>query len=398
MTAIKQQALALTEELAAIRSELHRCPEPGLAEFETIKIIGRHLDEMGIEYARLPGQTSIVGIIRGAHPGKTVGLRADMDALPITELNEVPYKSQNEGWMHACGHDAHVTILLGTAKLLNNLKNRLYGNVKLFFQAAEETVGGADTMVKLGCMKNPDVDAVFGLHVHPALPAGQMETRYGALNGASDTLHITVRGVSSHGAYAEQGVDAIVAAAQLITALQTVSSRNISALDSVVLSIGTIHGGTAENIICDEVKLLGTLRTLNPQTRKKAKERIAALVEGVCAAYGAKGELQIDEGYCALINHREQVDLVLDTARRLLGEENTHIKEQPSLGVEDFSYFLDAAPGAFYHLGCANEALGITSALHTPTFNIDERCLPLGVAMQATLVLRSLGQEELANE
>lgn len=396
MSKIKAQALEMKQQLVEIRSRLHRCPEPGLSEFETIKIISAELEKLGIEYQQLPGQTSIVGIIRGAHPGKTIGLRADMDALPIHELNDVPYKSQNEGWMHACGHDAHVTVLLGTAKLLSGMKDQLNGNVKLFFQAAEETVGGADTMVKLGCMKNPDVDAVFGLHVHPALPAGQMETRYGALNGSSDTLHITVRGQSSHGAYAELGVDAIVAAAQLITALQTVSSRNISALDSVVLSIGKIQGGTAENIICDEVKLLGTLRTLNPETRKKAKSRIAALVEGVCAAYGAKGELQIDEGYCALINHKEQVDLVLDTARTLLGEENTHIKEQPSLGVEDFSYFLDAAPGAFYHLGCANFEQGITSALHTPTFNIDENCLPLGVAMQATLVLRSLGQEDLA--
>lgn len=398
MQKLRKQVKAIEDELIQTRRELHRCPEAGLAEFKTVDIICRSLQEMGVEYVRQEGQTAIVGIIRGAQEGngKTVALRADMDGLPITEANEVSYASENAGWMHACGHDAHVAILLGTAKVLRTYAPRLRGNVKLLFQPAEETVGGAEAMVKLGCMEN--VDAVFGLHMDPLLPCSAVQTRYGALNGASDALHFCVRGRSAHGAYPDAGVDAIVVTAHLITALQTLISRNVSPLDSAVLSIGTIYGGTAENVLAAEVHMGGTLRTISPATRMKVKEQIRKTVKSVCAAFGAQGEVTMEEGYKALINNSAMVDLVLDTAKRLLGNDCVSIKEHPSLGVEDFSCFLTKAPGAFFHLGCRNEQKGIASALHTNTFDIDEDSLEAGVLMETALALRILNEDLLDEE
>lgn len=392
---LKLQAQGMQGWLSETRRELHRHPEPGLQEYETAAIIRRHLDRMGIPYQQWEGHTSLVGLIRGGHPGPTVAIRADMDALPLQEPADRPYTSLNPGWMHACGHDAHVAILLGTADLLAGRAGDLHGQVKLLFQEAEETVGGADSLVRLGCMADPPVDAVFGLHVHTGLPVGVLETRYGAMNGSSDSLFITVHGHASHGAYPEVGVDAIVAAAQLITALQTLVSRNVSALDSVVLSFGTIQGGRAENILADEVRLEGTLRTLHPATREKAKARLYRLVTDICSGMGCTGEIRIEPGYNALINESDSVDLILDTARHLLGPANVLLKESPSLGVEDFSFFLDAAPGAFFHLGCSNVEKGLTSALHTQNFDLDEDCLPLGVLMESALILRYLKQEDL---
>lgn len=395
MSSLKQRVFSLQEELVMTRRELHRCPEPGLSEFRTAEIICGHLDEMGIEYTRLEGKTGIVGIIRGAQKGKTIAFRADMDGLPITEANETAYTSVNSGYMHACGHDAHVAILLGTAKILQTLVSRLNGSIKLFFEPAEETAGGAQNMVKLGCMENPKVEAVFGLHVDPLLPCGAVQTRFGVLNGSSDALHFTVRGRSAHGAYPDTGVDAIVVAAHLVTALQTLVSRGISPLDSVSLSIGTIHGGTAENVLAGEVKLRGTLRTISPATRHKAKEQIRTMLQSVCTAFGAQGNVVIEDGYRALVNNSAMTERVLQTASRLLGSDCVLLKEHPSLGVEDFSCFLDAAPGAFFHLGCRNEDKGFVSALHSDTFDIDEACLPVGVLVESGLALCILNEDLL---
>lgn len=389
MDELTRRAQDMREYLTGIRRRIHMHPELGEQEFETQKLIMAELDALGIEHIEYPGYTAVVGLIRGGQPGHTVGLRADMDALPLDEAPGREYGSRVPGCMHACGHDAHVTILLGAARLLNELRAGLRGNVKLLFQPAEETVGGAEPMIRLGCMENPHVDYVLGLHVMPYMPVGDIETRYGALNGSSDDINITVHGKKSHGASPQLGVDAIAIAAQIISALQQQVSRRTSPLDSVVVSIGCISGGSAPNVVCDEVHMEGTLRTLSPETRGRMLAEIGALASGIAAAMGGSAELTTHPGYCALINDSAALDRTLKVLRARLGEEHIHMKEAPSLGVEDFAYFCNAAPGAFYHLGVARDASAAANCapLHSSEMDIDERALPLGAELQARLVL-----------
>ena len=292
--------------------------------------------------------------------------------------------------MHACGHDCHMAIQLGAARLLSGLRNSLRGRVRLLFQPAEETVGGARPMVAAGVMEG--VDAVYGLHVQPYMTVGQIDTRPGCLNGSTDEVTITVRGVSGHAARPEQAVDAIVCAAQLITALQTVVSRSVSPLKNAVLSLGTIHGGSARNVICDNVEIRGTLRTDDPLLRDQLKARIDAICRGIGAACGATVAFSIGDGYDALINDPAEAARVLRIGGALLGQENALTRESPSMGGEDFSYFVEAAPGAFWHLGCASSQPA--AALHSRDFVPDERCLPIGAAMQCALVLDRMGMLE----
>ena len=379
-------------ELVEIRRELHENPELSQNEYRTQGKIRDYLDEHGIENFPCAG-TGVVGIIRGKNKGKTVGIRADIDALPIHEKNNVSYSSMNPGVMHACGHDAHTAILLGTGKIIKELadsKDSINGNVKLFFQPAEETIGGAERMVNEGCMEEPKVDYVLGLHVQPYLDAGKVELKYGKLNASTDSISISLKGKAAHGAYPDNGIDAIVMAGSVITALQSIVSRNTSPLDSVVISLGKISGGIKDNIIADEVIITGTLRTLDDKTRKYTKERISSIVDNVAAAFGGEGLTTFHEGYQALINDNEIVDVIRESSEKLFGKENVQFKEFPSLGAEDFSYFLDIAKGAFFHLGCGNSLRGITYPLHTEHFDIDEECLKVGVRLQVENILSLL--------
>lgn len=389
---LKQAAYAMAPWLSAVRRDLHMHPELGDAEFRTSRAVQENLRQMGVEFYVPEGGTAVVGTVRGALPGRTVAIRADMDALPITEENDVPYRSQNEGVMHACGHDAHTAILLGTAKLFASMRERLRGNIRLLFQPAEETTGGAEKMVAEGCMKNPDADYVIGLHVAEGLDAGTVEVPYHAVNGASDMYTIIIRGAQAHGAHPDKGRDAVVIAAQVITALQTIVSRNVSPVDSAVFTIGSIHGGTKRNIIADEVVLEGILRTISPETRGFARRRVKEIAEGVSMALGGSAEVLLQESYKALINHTEVADTVKNAATELLGAEHVTVCNVPSLGVDDFAYLLDAAPGAYYHLGCSNASKGIISPAHSSRFDIDEACLPVGVLIHAAAALRLLEQ------
>lgn len=380
------------EELVAMRRDFHLNPELSENEFRTQKKIQEYLNSWGIENY-VCADTGVVGIIRGKNPGNTVGLRGDIDALPIEEKNDTDYCSINPGVMHACGHDAHTTILLGVGKIMKELsdsEDSIEGNVKLFFQPAEETIGGGNRMVQEGCMKNPDVDYVLGLHVMPYIDAGRVELKYGKLNASTDSINITLKGRQAHGAYPDKGIDAIAMAGTVINALQTIVSRNISPLNSVVISLGKISGGVKDNVIADEVKMSGTLRALDDNTRSFAKERIASIVKNTATAYGGEGTVDFYDGYQALINNDEVVDVIKETAEKILGKENIVFKEFPSLGAEDFSYFSDVAKGAFFHLGCGNSKKGITSAIHTETFDIDEECLKVGVLLQVTNVMTLL--------
>lgn len=387
---INNQIDLIYDDLVEIRRDLHMHPELGENEFRTGDKICEILDSCGIEYERGIADTGIVGIIRGKHDGITVGARADIDALPIQEIRDIPYKSQNNGVMHACGHDVHTTILLGVAKILKQMEDELHGNVKLFFQPAEESIGGGQRMVEQGCMENPPVKYVTGLHVQAYLEAGQVELKYGKLNGSTDEIVITVHGKSGHGAYPQNTVDAIVIAGHIITSLQTIVSRNVSPLNSAVISLGTINGGTKNNIITGEVTLTGTLRTLDPETRAFCKQRIKEVVMNTAASFGGSADVMIEDGYSALINDGDVVSVIEEVAIEELGKENVFYKEFPSLGGEDFSYFCEAAKGGFYHLGCGNKSKGITAGIHNEYFDVDESCIKTGVLLQVKSLLKLL--------
>lgn len=368
-----------------IRRRLHRIPERGFAEYKTQKVIMETLDALGIPYTT--ERTWVVGVIEGGLPGEVVALRADMDALPLEEPEGLSFRSEHPGMMHACGHDAHMTMVLGAAKVLMAMRDRLPGTVKLLFQPAEETDGGAEPMVQRGVMENPHVDRVYGLHVQPYLPVGMIETRAGTLNASTDDVELTILGRSSHGAYPESGADAIVCAAQVITSLQTLVSRNVSPLASAVLSLGMISGGTAGNIICDRVSLRGTLRTANSEIRAMMKRRIEEVASGVAAAMGCTAEVRITSGYAALVNDEAEAGRVMRVGARLLGEENVVQKAAPSMGGEDFSFFCESVPGAFFHLGCVKKEDMPAPLLHSRDFHLDEDCLTVGAMMHVALVL-----------
>lgn len=380
------------DELVEIRRDFHMNPELSENEFRTQEKICEYLNKWGIENY-ICAETGVVGIIKGKHKGKTIGIRGDIDALPIHEKSDVPYSSVTPGVMHACGHDAHAAIVLGIAKIIKEMadsEGSINGNVKLLFQPAEETIGGAERMIQEGCMEAPNVDYVLGLHVQPYLDSGKVELKHGKLNAATDSINIALRGKASHGAYPDEGIDAIVMAGYVITALQSIVSRNTSPINSVVVSLGKISGGVKDNIIADEVIITGTLRTLDDETRQFTKDKISNIVNNTAMAFGGEGLTTFYEGYKSLINDNEVVDIIKENAEKLLGKENVEFKEFPSLGAEDFSYFLDVAKGAFFHLGCGNSAKGITSPLHSEHFDIDEECLKVGVMLQVENIMTLL--------
>lgn len=375
----------------AQRRMLHRIPEDGFCEFKTQKAICSLLDQLSIPYTT--ERTWVVGLIEGAFPGPTIALRADIDALPVQEPESCPFRSEHPGWMHACGHDVHMGIQLGVAKILAGMRDRLHGRVKLLFQPAEETVGGGKPMVEAGVLENPKVDACYGLHVQSRLPLGTIETRPGTLNASTDELRLEIFGCSGHAAYPENSVDAIVIAAQVITALQTLVSRNVSPLNYAVLSFGAIEGGTANNIICDHVALKGTLRTADPELRSFSLKRIADIAQGIASGMGGSAKLTIVDGYAPLVNHTDKAEMVLALARELYGSENVILKDSPSMGGEDFSYFIENTPGCFYHIGCTPADKLPAPSLHHRDFVPDEECIRQGMEMQLAIILRETGTE-----
>jgi amidohydrolase len=384
------EARSILPWMSEIRRDLHRHPELGLEEHRTSGQVQQRLGELGIEFVAGLAGTGVLGTIRGSRDGKVVALRADLDALPLQDTKDVPYRSQIPGKMHACGHDVHTAILLGAARLLRGRMKARAGAVKLIFQPAEETVGGARLLVEQGVLEAPRVDAIFGLHVDPDIDIGTVGLRYGQRNASSDDLAITVHGRSCHGAYPYSGVDAIVAAAHVVTALQTVVSRNVDARSSAVVTLGIIEGGTQRNIVAGQVKMVGTVRSLDPATRELTLRRITEVAQGVAAGLGARAEVQIDPSYDPVINHDPMVDVVRSSAERLLGRERVVVLSQPNMGVEDFGFYLTHVPGAFYSLGVRNEAAGIVHPPHNERFDVDEECLAYGAALQALNALTVL--------
>jgi len=375
----------------ADRRQFHENPELGFQEFETAKIVAERLRSMGVEDVRTGiAVTGVTGLIRGGKgPGKVVLLRADMDALPIHEENDVPYCSKVDGKMHACGHDAHTAMLLGIARVLIDRKDEFAGTIKVLFQPAEEGGGGARVMIDEGVLSDPDVDAVFGMHMDQGHPLGTISTRPGPAMAAADRFYVTIKGKGGHGAHPDLTHDPIAIGAQIVTALQTIVAREIDPVKPAVCTVGALIAGEAPNVIPDTATLRGTLRSFDPDVREHLAEAVERLVRGIATAMRAEVDYDYAQGYPATVNHPEMTRLVMDVAAEVVGTENV-IEAPPMMGAEDFSYFLEQKPGCFYFVGSANEERGLNWGHHHPRFDIDEESMANGMEVMVRTVLRYL--------
>lgn len=377
----------------ADRRHLHAHPELSGQEVQTAAYIAEKLREMGLEPQTGVGGHGVVALIQGRGPGKCVALRADIDALPIKETTGLPFASENPGVMHACGHDTHTASLLGAARALCDLRDQFDGCVKLVFQPSEENVlsSGAAKMIAEGLLENPKVDAVFGQHIWPDFPVGQVAVRNGAMMASSDRLNITIKGKASHGSTPDSGIDAIAAAGQVISALQTIVARRVSPLDSAVVTIGTIKGGDRYNVIADTVTMEGTCRNLNPAVRDQMEDRIRAVVEGACAALGATGTLEYIRGYSPTVNSPELFPLALEAIHDTVGEENTVIPENSALGGEDFSFYCEKVPALMFWTGLQTPGCE-QYPLHNGNLNPNEGCIPIAAEVLVRSALKFLNK------
>lgn len=386
---IHDAAAALLPKLVEIRRDLHMHPELSNREERTSGIVAAKLRAMpGIEVRTGIARNGVVGVLKGGKPGPVVALRADMDALPIDEMNDVPYKSQNPGVKHACGHDAHTAMLLGAAELLSGMRANLTGTVVFVFQPAEEgapegEAGGARLMIKDGALASPKVDAIFGLHVMPTLETGTIGVISGSAMASADRFTITIKGKSAHGANPQDSVDPIVVAAECVEALQTIRSRRIHPQEGFVLSIGSIHGGSRFNIIADEVVLVGTMRTLDEKTRADALKWMGEILGGVTSAHGATYEITTTESAAVTVNDSALLAATLPELKRSFGETGL-VSIRPVMISEDFSFYQREVPGVFFFLGVRNEAKGFTAMLHTAAFDLDEDAMVSGVQLLTT--------------
>lgn len=387
---LKERIDEIKDWLIGIRREIHMHPELGFEEVNTSRLVSEWLERFGLEVQKGVAGTGVVGLLRGKSSGKTIALRADMDALPLEELNEVPYASKIKGKMHACGHDAHVTILLGVARILSPLRDQIKGNIKWIFQPAEEGGGGGKRMVQEGVLENPHVDAIFGAHVYPQIEIGKVGVCEGKALASADRFTIKIIGRSGHAASPHLAKDPILAAGHLITQIHSIVSREVDPLESGVITIGRVSGGSAFNIIPDEVELLGTVRALSPEIQEKMKKRIEEAVQGVTQSFGMNYHYEYKYEYPVLVNEPEMIRLVSSACAEGIGEENV-VEVKPSMGAEDFAFYLEKVPGAFFRLGIRNESKGIVHPYHNSRFDIDEEVLPFGVEMFIRIVDRFLG-------
>ena len=368
----------IEEELIALRRDLHQHPELGFAEDRTSQQVLEYLQNLDIKVHQM-AKTGVVGTLK-LGPGPTIALRADMDALPITEETEVEYKSQNEGVMHACGHDGHTAILLATAKVLTEFKDRLDGTIKFIFQPAEEGPGGAKPLIKAGALKKPQVDSIFGLHINNQLPTGTIGFQKGAVAAAADEINLSILGESGHASTPQRGVDAVYTASQVITSLQSIISRGIDPQQRAVINLGTIEGGYRRNVIADRVDITGTVRTTDSKLREEMPKKIEQVIKGIVSSQGADYELDYKFGYPVLVNDNKLVETVIPYLEKK--DYFTQLKNlpRPSLGAEDFAYYLQEVPGVFFRLGAGGAELDYYDA-HNAKFDFDEAALKCGVIL-----------------
>ncbi|MBL7915973.1 MAG: amidohydrolase [Bacteroidia bacterium] len=389
---IKSLAAGYLNDVIGLRRHLHQNPELSFKEFKTAEFVWNQLDAIGIADKQKLAGTGIVALIKGRNADKkTVALRADMDALPIIEANEVPYKSQNIGVMHACGHDAHTASLLGAARILNELKNEFEGTIKLIFQPGEEKLpGGASLMIKEGVLQNPAPSEIIGQHVMPLIDAGKVGFRSGIYMASTDEIYVTVKGKGGHGAMPHLNIDPVLIASHMIVALQQIVSRHANPTMPSVLSFGKVIANGATNVIPNEVYLEGTFRTLDEKWRTEAHSRILKLATSVVEGMGGTVDFEIRRGYPALVNNPALTAAARKGAEEYLGKENV-LDLDIWMAAEDFAFYSQQADACFYRLGTRNESKGITSSVHTPTFDIEEKSLETGMGLMAYLAVKQLG-------
>lgn len=388
---IKNLAKEYAKDVIDIRRHIHANPELSYQEYNTAKFVAAELRKIGIEPTEGVAETGLTALIKGKNPDKkVVALRADMDALPIKEANDVEYKSKNDGVMHACGHDAHTASLLGCSRILNELKDEFEGTIKLIFQPGEEkNPGGASLMIKDGVLKNPTPNTIYGQHVMPLIPVGKVGFREGMYMASCDEIYLTVIGKGGHGAIPELTIDPVLITSHIIVALQQVISRNASPKTPTVLSFGKVEANGATNIIPDKVEVAGTFRAMNEEWRAEAHRIIKKMAENIAEGMGGKCEVNISRGYPYLENDPTITAKARKLAEEYMGKENV-LDLDLWMGAEDFSYYTHEVPACFYRLGTRNEEKGITSYVHTPTFNIDENALEIGAGMMAWIAINSL--------
>jgi len=388
---IKQLSKDYLSEITLLRRQIHSNPELAFEEFETAELVTKFLKENGIEYKEGIAKTGVVGLIHGKNPNaKTIALRADMDALPIIELNEVDYKSKNEGKMHACGHDVHTSSLLGAAKILKNLSTEFEGTIKLIFQPSEEKYpGGAKIMIEEGVLENPKPDVIFGQHVFPELDAGMVGMKSGKYMASTDEIFLTVKGKGGHGAIPQKNIDPVLIASHIVVAMQQIVSRYANPSMPTVISFGRFIAEGQTNVIPDEVKLSGIMRTFDENWRAEIKEKVTLLSQSIATGMGGECEVFIDPGYPFLVNDEITTKNARGYAIEYLGKENVKELELRTT-AEDFAYFTQKIPGCFYRLGSRNEEKNIKSNLHTATFDVDESSLETGMGLMAWFAYREL--------
>ncbi len=393
---VVREAEAVRERVREARRVLHSLPELSGEEEKTAALVAETLEDLGIEVRRKVGGHGVIGLIRGgAGSGRVIALRADMDALPIQDCKEVDYASGVPGVMHACGHDVHTAVLLGTAMTLSAMRERLCGSVKLIFQPSEEkSIAGAHAMIEDGALEDPEPGAIVALHCFPEMEAGTIAHKPGIMTAAADKFKVVVKGKSGHASRPHQCVDAVLLAALVVNAIQHIVSRRTDPLHHAVISIGTIHGGTAVNIIADRVEMEGTVRTLSRSERLKVRGLVEETIKGVTEGMGGGYELEYEFGTPAVVNDPAVDGLIRRCAMHILGEDNVVTMPEPKMGAEDFAYFTEKIPGALFRLGTSNKKRGITSRLHSPDFDIDEEALDVGVKtlswLSACYLLRGL--------
>lgn len=388
---IQQELKETYKEMVTTRRHLHMHPELSHQEVETPKFIADRLEEMGIEVRRGVGGRGVVGTIRGGKPGKTIAFRADFDALPIDDKKNVPYKSTVPGVMHACGHDGHTAALLGFAKLMNDRKDELPGTIVLIHQFGEElSPGGARSMIEDGCLDG--VDIVYGAHLQSKMDFGKIYLRDGFLQASEDAIKIRVEGYGTHGAEPHSGTDPILAASHIMIALQSVVSRNADPLKELVVTIGSFHAGDADNVIPNEALMEGTIRVFDPVLRQLARERVTAIAEQVSAAFGAKAEVTIETGYDSLWNHAAATDIVRAAGRDVLGDENV-VEIEPIMPVEDFAYYTQHKPGAYFFVGAKMESAGAVYPHHHENFDFNEEAMRVTAQVFADLYFKAQSPE-----
>jgi amidohydrolase len=380
----------IQDNLIKIRRSLHANPELSGQEEETMAFIAGILESLGLEVKRNLGGFGVTGTLYGKQEGRTIAIRADMDALPITEKKNTEYKSKKPGVMHACGHDVHIAIAIGAAMILSKIADKIKGNVKFIFQPCEENVGGSSNLIKEGVLKNPAVDAIIGLHVLPSIKTGKVGIKYGTMMASADKIKIIIKGKSGHAAEPHKTVDAIWVASTVVNAIHHIVSRRIDPLTPAIISLGTIQGGTAPNIIADRVEIIGTIRSLTEDARERLSKTIETVIKGITRGMDAGYECTFSKGSPPLINDDTINSLIEKTAQSVLGKENVIKIKNPTLGGEDFSLYLKKIPGAFFRIGSGNKEKDTCHPLHNDMFDVDEDAIAVGVKVMTFCAINYL--------